>query len=189
MGREDFDWLLAQHCAPTLSGLKAASMVALPGKSMADLEELFQIYRQCFACKGLKIMELSQQKQHVLLLLYRPAVLGRLLRRPLAKKILADCGYPQSAALEELLAFLCQRMQAKEGFPHEIGLFLGYPPGDVAGFIKYKGQRFRHSGFWKVYANEKAVLRLFQCYDDCIQKACRGLKNGVSLESMIRSAA
>ena len=134
-------------------------------------------------------MELSQQKQHVLLLLYRPVVLGRLLRRQLAKEILAGCGYPQGASLEELLAFLRQRMQSGEGFPHEIGLFLGYPPGDVAGFIKYRGQKFRHSGFWKVYANEKAVLRLFQCYDDCIQKACRGLKHGVSLESMIRTAA
>lgn len=189
MGRENFDLLLAQHCAPTLSGLKAASMVALPGKSMADLEIFFQSYRQCFACKGLKIMELSQQKQHVLLLIYRPAVLARLLRRPLAKEILAGCGYPQGASLEELLAFLRQRMQSGEGFPHEIGLFLGYPPIDVAGFIKYRGQKFRHSGFWKVYANEKAVLRLFQCYDDCIQKACRGLQNGVSLESMIRAAA
>ena len=37
MGRENLDWLLAQHCAPTLSGLKAASMVALPVKSIRDL--------------------------------------------------------------------------------------------------------------------------------------------------------
>ena len=29
MGKEKLDFLLAQHCAPTLAGMKAASMVAL----------------------------------------------------------------------------------------------------------------------------------------------------------------
>lgn len=189
MGKEKLDFLLAQHCAPTLAGLKAASMVALPGKSMKELGEFFRSYDQCFACKGLKVMELRQQKEHVLLLIYRPVVLARLLRRPLAREILQECGYPEQASLEELLAFLRQRMQVGEEFPHEIGLFLGYPPGDVAGFIKYKGQKFRHCGFWKVYDNEKAVRRLFQCYDNCIRQACKGLENGVSLQAMIQTAA
>ncbi len=188
MGRKELELLLAQHCAPTLAGLKAASMVAMPC-CLEELREFFQDYEQCFACKGLKVMILRQQRRHVLLLLYRPLVLQRLMRRALAREILTACGYPDSASLEELLAFLCQRMQDSGDFPHEIGLFLGYPPGDVAGFIRHRGQKFRHCGFWKVYDNEKAVLRLFQCYNSCIKRVCDGLEAGMSLQSMVRSAA
>lgn len=189
MGRTQFDRILAQHCAPTLAGIKAASMVALPAKSMADLQPFFQRYEQCFECKGLKVLELRQQKRHVLLLLYRPVVLQRLLRRPLAQQILASCGYPEGADLKPLLAKLISRIKAADDFPHEIGLFLGYPPKDVEGFIRCQGKDFCHCGFWKVYSNEKAVRRLFQCYDKCIKRVCANLQAGQSLQAMICSAA
>ena len=196
MDRRQFDQLLALHCAPTLAGLKAASMVALPGRSMEELRDFFRVYEQCFACKGLKVMELRQQKAHVLLLIYRPVVLQRLLRRRTAKDILAMCGYPLEAALEELLSHLKRRMEQKlmehgvrNGFPHEIGLFLGYPPHDVKGFIQHGGRNFRQCGFWKVYDNEKAVLHLFHCYAVCTKRVYDSLQEGVSLQSMICSAA
>lgn len=196
MDRRQFDQLLALHCAPTLAGLKAASMVALPGRSMEELRDFFRVYEQCFACKGLKVMELRQQKAHVLLLIYRPVVLQRLLRRKTAKDILAMCGYLPEAALEELLSHLKRRMEQKlmehgvrNGFPHEIGLFLGYPPHDVKGFIQHGGRNFRQCGFWKVYDNEKAVLHLFHCYAVCTKRVYDSLQEGVSLQSMICSAA
>ena len=78
---------------------------------------------------------------------------------------------------------------AGERFPHEIGLFLGYPPHDVEGFIRYGGQNFRQCGFWKVYDNEKAVMHLFHCYAACIRKIYDSLQEGASLQSMICSAA
>ena len=196
MDRKQFDQLLALHCAPTLAGLKAASMVAMPARSMEELRDLFGIYEQCFACKGLKVMELRQQKSHVLLLIYRPVVLKRLLRRRMAQDILTMCGYPLGAGLDELLGHLKKRMASKlaedgsrQGFPHEIGLFLGYPPHDVEGFIQHGGRNFRQCGFWKVYDNEKAVLHLFHCYAACTKRVYDSLQDGASLQSMICSAA
>lgn len=212
MDRKQFDQLLALHCAPTLAGLKAASMVAMPGRSMDELGKFFKAYEQCFACKGVKILELRQQKTHVLLLIYRPVVLKRLLRRSKAREILAECGYPLCASLDDLLLYLKGRMQlsetgGREGmsnahdtgecadngigdrFPHEIGLFLGYPPHDVEGFIRNCGRNFRQCGFWKVYDNEKAVLHLFHCYAVCTKRVYDSLQEGVSLQSMVCSAA
>lgn len=189
MGQGQFEQLLAWHCAPTLTGLKAASMIALPGRSMEELAEFFRGYEQCFACKGLKVMELRRQKQHVLLLIYRPKVLERLLRRKLAREILVNNGYPEQGTLPELLAYLRHRMDTAGEFPHEIGLFLGYPPHDVAGFISHGGRDYCHCGLWKVYGNEKAVRRLFQCYAECTKAVCAALEAGQSLQSMIKWAA
>lgn len=160
MGKEKLDFLLAQHCAPTLAGLKAASMVALPGKSMKELGEFFRSYEQCFACKGLKVMELRQQKEHVLLLIYRPVVLARLLKRPLAQKILASCNYPKQASLEELLAFLHQRMQAGEEFPHEIGLFWVIPREMWQDLSNTRGRN-------SVIAASGRFMTTKRLYDDC----------------------
>ena len=46
-------------------------------------------------------------------------------------------------ALNRCIVKLIGRLQENEGFPHEIGLFLGYPPEDVLGFIENKGEFFK----------------------------------------------
>ena len=66
---------------------------------------------------------------------------------------------------------------------------MNYPPHDVERFIRHAGQNFLQCGFWKVYDNEKAVLHLFHCYAACIRRVYDSLQEGVSLQSMICSAA
>ena len=66
-----------------------------------------------------------------------------------------QCGYRIEDTLQEKLNFLRMRMQIRKSFPHEIGLFLGYPAEDVAGFISHKGHDFCYSGYWKVYVHER----------------------------------
>ena len=48
----------------------------------------------------------------------------------------------------------------KDGFPHEVGLFLGYPLDDVTGFIEQKGKNYKCCGIWKVYGNPTSRPRM-----------------------------
>ena len=48
-------------------------------------------------------------------------------------------------------------LQKEQLFPHEIGVFLGYPPEDVKAFIKQNGKGAVLCGYWKVYSNIKKV--------------------------------
>ena len=50
---------------------------------------------------------------------------------------------------------------SKEDFPHEIGIFLGYPLEDVIGFIENKGKNPKCSGCWKVYCNPQEAEKMF----------------------------
>lgn len=59
------------------------------------------------------------------------------------------------------------RLADNAAFPHEIGVFLGYPLGDVMGFIRSGGRNCRHAGCWKVYCNEAETLRLFEKFKKC----------------------
>lgn len=51
-------------------------------------------------------------------------------------------------------------------FPHEIGVFLGYPLSDVRGFLEDEGRNCAYVGYWKVYDNVHSKIRLFQRYDE-----------------------
>jgi hypothetical protein len=42
-------------------------------------------------------------------------------------------------------------------FPHEIGIFLGYPPEDVAAFIENDGKNYACRTHWKVYFEPDAA--------------------------------
>ena len=96
-------------------------------------------------------------------------------------------GYPCDERLDVCLAHLRLRMQFQKSFPHEIGLFLGYPVADVVGFITHKGQDFCYSGYWKVYANERETRALFDRYAHCTEDFCSRLEQGCSFPDLVKA--
>ena len=78
------------------------------------------------------------------------------------------------------------RLRRESDFPHEVGLFLGYPPRDVEGFIREKARRAKCTGAWKVYGDEEVARKTFALYKRCT-RACRDdyLRHR-SLERLIR---
>ena len=47
-------------------------------------------------------------------------------------------------------------------FPHEVGLFLGYPPEDVEGFIENKACSCKLTGYRKVYSDEEKAKKFLR---------------------------
>ena len=54
---------------------------------------------------------------------------------------LESCGY-ESGDTDFLLKQLSGRLCLEQDYPHEIGLFLGYPLADVVGFIENRGWNY-----------------------------------------------
>jgi hypothetical protein len=187
LGREGFEQLLGFHAAPMLMGLKTASLLSFQKSRFEDFEGLLASYMQCFNCKGISVFRLSEGEEYVLLLFYRKGALIKDLAKPAAKKILRKLGYLEEDTLMGKLEYLKMRMQLRKSFPHEVGLFLGYPPEDVAGFIRHKGQDFAYSGYWKVYANERETRALFDLYADCTHDFCLRLEAGESLPDLVKA--
>lgn len=48
-----------------------------------------------------------------------------------------------------------------------MGLFLGYPPEDVQGFMECRAKGFRCVGCWKVYGDAEKAQKLFASYKKC----------------------
>ena len=83
--------------------------------------------------------------------------------------------------------FVILRCKGNEKFRErsEVGLFLGYPPEDVAGFIEHRGQSFSYSGYWKVYTNEEATRKLFDRYTRCTREFCNKLELGMNFSELL----
>ena len=87
-------------------------------------------------------------------------------------------------AASRCLARLARKLRAGEASPHEIGLFLSYPPRDVRGFICNGACRHKCAGCWKVYGNEAAALRTFEAWRRCTRILEARLAQGCPLEKL-----
>lgn len=172
--------LLVRFCSPTLAGLKTGSLVSCPYRCTADAAGEIRLLNRTLAPKGLRVLPLRRQGGRVLVYLFRPALLERDLSRRDAVRVLRAAGYP-CAAPAPCLAELMRRLNGSGGFPHEIGLFLGYPPEDVRGFIENRAGNFKCAGCWKVYGDADAAQRRFAQYRKCTDVYCRYWERGRTL--------
>ena len=81
--------------------------------------------------------------------MYRPNKLEEDFRNHEAQEILGAKGYPVGN-VDQCVVELVRRLNESETFPHEIGLFLGYPPKDVAAFMENSSAGVKYVGIWKV---------------------------------------
>ena len=100
-----------------------------------------------------------------------------------AVRLLEEAGYPCHSA-GQCVACLIRRLRESEEFPHEIGLFLSYPPEDVRGFIENKACRFKCAGLWKVYGDEERAKELFRQYKRCTDRCCALWRAGSGLAQL-----
>ena len=143
---------VVRNCAPTLAGLKTGNLFACPYENREDLLDFL-----------------------------RPARLEKDLSSASGEALLSEFGYNCRGG-SRCLTRLARRLKQQEDFPHEIGLFLSYPPEDVKGFLEHKPCKC--VGCWKVYENEEAAKKTFAKYKACTRVYCRQLASGIDIERL-----
>jgi len=106
---------------------------------------------------------LKETSENRLILFYNRKMLERRVFSRKNMEFLIALGYNESMSLNQSLEFLKMRFESM--CPHEIGVFLGIPIEDVAGFIEHKGDNFMFCRYWKVYNNPERAKNMFQRYD------------------------
>ena len=175
--------VIVQTCSPTLAGIKTGSIFNISYESAAEMRIAVRRWNSLLGKKGLRFIPLRYGGGRALIYAYRPSSLSRDLCREEACRILRDRGYCTDSC-ERCVAQLIKRLREGGEFPHEIGLFLGYPPEDVCGFIDNKACGYKCIGCWKVYGDEKAAARTFAKYKKCTEVYCAQFKGGRPLEKL-----
>ena len=130
---------LIEHGSPTLAGLKPASLFRVQPEDEADFVAQFQACRQELEGHGLVLTLLKgcRKTGAYLVYLYRKAELDALLGQEEHADFLREMGYEPWEDSRGCLRQLAARLCLEGEFPHEIGVFLGYPLADVKGFIRH----------------------------------------------------
>ena len=175
--------MVVRQAAPTLAGIKTGSLFPCPCAEKDVLLGEIRAFNRHYLSRGLCLLPLRFAEGKALLYLYRPAALQRDLRAQTAKALLADAGYP-CGSCGRCVARLVQRLRTEEEFPHEVGLFLSYPPEDVQGFIDHRAMDFKCAGLWKVYGDQQRAQALFDRFRRCTQRYCALWQTGLRLEQL-----
>ena len=96
---------------------------------------------------------------------------------------LTEQGYPY-LTVEDAVDLLCARLSQGGAFPHEIGLFLGYPIDDVVAFIANKGRNCLCCGCWKCYTDACAAQKAFDKFRKCTSVYKRLFACGRTLDQL-----
>ena len=175
--------LMVRQCAPTLAGIKTGSLFPCPCGSREELLCQVRSLNRRLSPKGLCLLPLRFTPGSALLYLYRPATLRRDLSDALARDILTQAGY-DGASCGRCVATLIRRLRQGGDFPHEIGLFLSYPPEDVKGFVDNHACNYKCAGLWKVYGDERRAQRMFARFKRCTDTYCARWSSGATLEQL-----
>lgn len=174
---------LIRNCSPTLAGLKTASLFTCPYVCREELLTSLRQMNRRLRSKGLRLVPLRFSEKNALLYLYRPSRLTADMHCPLAHRLLTEKGY-DTVSCHRCVAQLRQRLDQQADFPHEIGLFLGYPPEDVQGFMELGPDRCKCTGCWKVYSDVESAQKKFAQYKKCTRVYCQQWENGRDIERL-----
>lgn len=181
MDQSHIETRLALQCAPLITGIKMANLLIV---STSDEPEVRRILKK----SSITYYRLLRKEDKTTFLCFHRLQLAAYLEDPDVQRILTAEGY-RDLSLGGIFRTFQMRYQAhmneQVGFPHEMGLLLGYPVEDVEGFILHKGQNALYSGYWKVYAKVELKKHLFKEYESAKETLIQLLANGYDMPKII----
>ena len=180
-----FEAVLVRQCAPTLAGMKPGSIFCFNHSPLEVSRQKVCQWNKQLAPFGLTVQILLERpgSGSVIVFVYRHDCLEQMLSDDAYQRFLAEAGYERTN-LDGLLEQLAHRLRTQPEFPHEIGVFLGYPLRDVIGFIENHGRNFTCCGFWKSYGDPAEMQVCFACYRRCIQTYVAMFEQGIPIERL-----
>ncbi len=172
-----------RHCSPTLAGLKTGNLFTCHYSARAEMFCSVREWNRKLGEKGIRVIPLRCSDGDILIYMYRLSMLKRDMENTETRCILKERGYcPDSC--ERCIIHLIRRLEENAEFPHEIGLFLGYPPEDVCGFIENKACGFKCVGCWKVYGDKESAEKTFSRFRKCARVYFEQWSKGRSVERL-----
>lgn len=152
LAEKEFQELLVR-LSPTILGVKPAELINVKFKTLEKYQKYFGFFSDL---KYIEIRDFTHLGRKQLFFYHRES-LEEVLNHGVNQKFLIDIGYPSTIEINHYLDILIKKLQSNT-FPHEIGVFLGYPLKDVLGYMGVSSQKLVKIKGWKYYGNESLSL-------------------------------
>jgi hypothetical protein len=175
------EYLIGRNCGITFAGIKPASMISVKTEESGLAEKI----TENFSHRGFFLVRLKCYEKRCINLIYNENALKKVLFSKENREFLHEYGY-EYVSVKEAIDKLKERMK-EDDFPHEIGIFLGYPLCDVKGFIHSPHEGIKLCGYWKVYSDEAVTAKKFDRFRKCSECICRRMEQGESLAKIFKT--
>lgn len=143
---------LTYKIGATLLGIKPAELLSLSFAGSESSE--WENYKTCLSRNSeIGFREIKKEKRS-LFFVFHSKCLNDTLSGKITLKFLQDLGYPLQYSLEKYLGHLQGKLLDCD-FPHEVGVFLGYPLKDVMGFLGYLSLEKVKTKGWSYYGHTR----------------------------------
>lgn len=176
-----FEKLLARYCAPVLKHQKAGNMFHIASDEIYNLNDVIRSYNSIFNRKGIYFKLLLSECKRITVFVYDYKLLSSILKKKDVICFLSNYGYA-GKTIDDYFFHLEKRLHLC-AYPHEIGIFLGYPLKDIEGFIDKKHCKL--CGYYRVYHNVEKAKKTFALYDYCLKELEKQMQFGYSLKQII----
>ena len=166
--KEDFLKYLLVKASSVIAGVKPATLLRISNCCKArefQHYDSFCVYQEeIMHSLNIEYMVMKNNGTDIQILFYESEFMKRRLIVPEVSQLLYERGYGEFESVKLSLNKLRNRFSRME-FPHEIGVFLGYPVKDVRGFInRSEPSVLVDKGLWRVFGDPTESLHLMKQY-------------------------
>ncbi|RJE49027.1 MULTISPECIES: DUF3793 family protein [unclassified Dehalobacter] len=175
---------ITYHLAPLLIASKPAELLTFTTAIKKDVLETWDQIKDRLH-PYVTVQEIVRNKASVSILFYIADRLSSILQIPENQHFLRSLGYFGEMDQDTAIQALKQKWLIGT-FPHEIGLFLGFPLDDVADFIYFPDKKPLLIGYWKVYHSPEKARRIFREYNEARHAYIRYMLDGNKSEDFLK---
>ena len=152
-------------------GSKPAEIINVPGSKEDKKIKLSQIEAFFSNCSRITYRIITTHDGGKRVLFINEKSMEKVLVNKRCINFLKFVGYSSDYELNDYMDELVFRLQSEE-FPHEIGVFLGYPLKDVLGFMGYGKNELVEVRNWRIYGDKEISYEVYNNFvrDKAIMK-------------------
>lgn len=152
-------------------GSKPAEIINVPGSKEDKKIKLSQIEAFFSNCSRITYRIITTHDGGKRVLFINEKSMEKVLVNKRCINFLKFVGYSSDYELNDYMDELVFRLQSEE-FPHEIGVFLGYPLKDVLGFMGYGNKELVEVRNWRIYGDKEISYEVYDSFmrDKAIMK-------------------
>ncbi len=144
----------------------------------------FEAWKESFFKYGLMAFSAQISESSTAILVLNICWGRKILADLFVQAYLSEKGY-HTGSVFDFVEELFSRMIENEGFPHEVGVILGYPVEDVIEFENHQGHDCKYCGCWKSYSDIENAKICKNKYKHCSQMCSLLYEQGYSLKQII----
>ena len=152
-------------------GSKPAEIINVPGSKEDKKIKLSKIEAFFSNCSRITYRIITTHDGGKRVLFINEKSMEKVLVNKRCINFLKFVGYSSDYELNDYMDELVFRLQSEE-FPHEIGVFLGYPLKDVLGFMGYGNKELVEVRNWRIYGDKEISYEVYNNFmrDKAIMK-------------------